>query len=321
MPVYVNGQARGSLDPDDPHWFLQTRKDALSKADVVLIFGTPLDFRLGYGRSSHINPAAKLIQVDLDGGELGRNRGCDVGIIGDTGLVMEALTDVRARRRAGRPTLSRAWLDGAARAREREVGEDRAAARARTRRRSTRCASAPRSTSWSPTTRSSSATAATSSARPPTCCGRAASATGSMPGPLGTLGVGPGYAMAAKLASPKSDVIIIYGDGAFGLHVMEFEACIRQKINIVGVIGNDAAWTQIRRGQVQIYGPERALACKLVVHPLRQGGRGARRPRRVRRDARSRSGPRSSARSAPASRRSSTSRSARSDFRKDAISV
>jgi acetolactate synthase-1/2/3 large subunit len=85
MPIYVNGQARGSLDPDDPHWFLQTRKDALKKADVVLIYGTPLDFRIGYGRERSINPEAKLIQVDLVGRELGRNRPCDVGIIGDTG--------------------------------------------------------------------------------------------------------------------------------------------------------------------------------------------------------------------------------------------
>src|SRR5215470_14244170 len=110
VPVYVNGQARGSLDPSDPHWFLQTRKDALKKADVVLIFGTPLDFRIGYGRGSHINPAAKLIHVDLDGKELGKNRGCDVGIIGDTGLVMEALTAC-ARASKWNPVLSRAWLD------------------------------------------------------------------------------------------------------------------------------------------------------------------------------------------------------------------
>src|SRR5439155_285259 len=159
MPIYVNGQARGSLDPDDPHWFLQTRKDALRRADVVVIFGTPLDFRIGYGRASHVNAAAKLIHVDLDGRELGKNRGCDVGLIGDTG---------------------------------------------------------------------------------------------------------PGYAMAAKLARPKSDVIVVYGDGAFGLNMMEFEACIRQKINIVGVIGNDAAWTQILRGQVQMYGPDRVPATRLA---------------------------------------------------------
>jgi len=83
------------------------------------------------------------------------------------------------------------------------------------------------------------------------------------PGPLGTLGVGPGYALAAKLARPESPVIIVYGDGSFGLNAMEFEAFARQKINVVGVIGNDGAWTQIRRGQVQLYGEDRAVATKL----------------------------------------------------------
>ena len=70
-------------------------------------------------------------------------------------------------------------------------------------------------------------------------------------------------AMAAKLAFPKSKVIIVYGDGSFGLNGFEFEAMARQKIDVVGVIGNDAAWQQIRRGQVQIYGPDRAIACGL----------------------------------------------------------
>jgi acetolactate synthase-1/2/3 large subunit len=50
---------------------------------------------------------------------------------------------------------------------------------------------------------------------------------------------------------------------AFGLNAMEFEACVRQKINIVGIIGNDAAWMQIRRGQVEFYGEERSVATKL----------------------------------------------------------
>jgi acetolactate synthase-1/2/3 large subunit len=83
------------------------------------------------------------------------------------------------------------------------------------------------------------------------------------PGPLGTLGVGPGYAMAAKLARPEGNVVLVYGDGSFGLHAMEFEAMIRQQIAVVAVIGNDAAWTQIRRGQVELYGPARAPATAL----------------------------------------------------------
>jgi acetolactate synthase-1/2/3 large subunit len=83
------------------------------------------------------------------------------------------------------------------------------------------------------------------------------------PGPLGTLGVGPGYAMAAKLARPDAHVVLVYGDGSFGLHAMEFEAMARQKIPVVALIGNDAAWTQIRRGQVELYGPERSPATGL----------------------------------------------------------
>ncbi len=82
------------------------------------------------------------------------------------------------------------------------------------------------------------------------------------PGPLGTLGVGPSFAIAAKLARPADPAIIIYGDGSFGLNGMEFEAAARQGIPIVGVMGNDAAWTQIRRGQVQLFG-DRAPATKL----------------------------------------------------------
>src|SRR5204863_9364722 len=83
------------------------------------------------------------------------------------------------------------------------------------------------------------------------------------PGPLGTLGVGPGYAMAAKLARPDANVVIVYGDGSFGFHALEFEAMVRQNIPVVSIIGNDAAWTQIRRGQIELYGPERAPATAL----------------------------------------------------------
>jgi len=262
MPIYVNGQARGSLDPDDPHWFLQTRKDALRKADCVLIFGTPLDFRIGYGRASHINPAAALIHVDLDGRELGKNRGCDVGVIGDTGLVMEALT---ACARGARFTGSawKGWL-GELRALEEQkwnaLGPQLASDEAPCNPLRV-CAEVDRLLTPDTIVVGDGGDFVGSAANVlrPRGFGHWLDA-----GPLGTLGAGPGYAMAAKLASPRSDVIIMYGDGSFGLNMMEFEACVRQKINIVGVIGNDAAWTQILRGQVQLYGPDRTPACRLA---------------------------------------------------------
>lgn len=83
------------------------------------------------------------------------------------------------------------------------------------------------------------------------------------PGPLGTLGVGMGFAMAAKLARPDSAVVLILGDGTAGINLMEVEAAARQAIPFVVVIGNDAAWTQIRRDQVQIFGQDRGVATGL----------------------------------------------------------
>ncbi len=318
MPIYVNGLGRGSLPPDEPHFFSRTRKPALQGADVVLIFGTPLDFRLGYGRESHINPEAKLIQIDLDPRELGRNRACEVGIVGDTGVVMEQLTQA-ARAEGYSKAMVKPWLD--------ELRKREQAAFAKVR----------------PELESDAVPI-----NPLRACKEIADSVGENaifigdggdfvataasivrvyqsghwldPGPLGTLGVGPGYAMAAKLAKPDSPVIIIYGDGAFGLHAMEFEACVRQKINVVGVIGNDAGWTQIRRGQMQLYGGERAVATALsftrydkVVEALGGHGEYVERPQDIR----------------PAMERALAAgkpacvniKIGGSDFRKDAISI
>ena len=126
--------------------------------------------------------------------------------------------------------------------------------------------------------------------------------------------------MAAKLARPKSDVIIVYGDGSFGLNGFEFEAMSRQKINVVGVIGNDAGWTQIRRGQAQLYGAERSVATALsftrydkVVEALGGHGEYVERPQDIR----------------PAMQRALGAgkpalvniKIGTSDFRKDAISI
>jgi acetolactate synthase-1/2/3 large subunit len=261
MPTFVNGMARGSIPPGHPYGMTLARKDALRKADCVLIFGTPLDFRIGYGRSTHIAADAKIVQVDLDGGEIGRNRAIEVGIIGDTGLVMEQLTQA-AKKGGFQKDLHKSWTDEI-----RRVDAEK------------RAAHDPEMTSDA------------SPVNPVRACaeidavlnddtivigdggdfvGTAANVLRIRKpghwldaGPLGTLGAGPGFAMAAKLARPQSDVIIVYGDGSFGLNGFEFEAMARQKINVVGVIGNDAAWQQIKRGQVQLYGPDRAIACSL----------------------------------------------------------
>ncbi len=254
-PFYLNGMARGGLPYEHPKLMTRSRKFALGQTDLCLVFGTPLDFRLEYGRA--INPKAKIVQIDLDGNELGKNRRLDLAIDGDSGIVLEQLRALVPEKKAPE------WLATV------RASEDKS--------------------------RAKMLTEIESDANPPNplrVCAELGKrlqpndiiigdggdfvATAAYvlklewpqlwmdPGPLGTLGVGPGYAMAAKLARPEGRVVLVYGDGSFGLHGLEFEAMVRQNIPVVAVIGNDAGWTQIRRGQVQLYGEARSPATALA---------------------------------------------------------
>jgi acetolactate synthase-1/2/3 large subunit len=257
MPAFLNGMARGALPRSHPCHLTKSRRDALREADLVLVFGTPLDFRLGYGEA--IAPGAKLVQVDLDGGELGRNRHVDVGIVGDTGLVLSALATA-----VGPPSPGRAaWL-----ARARASDERRAAAMDEELTRASDpinplylCNRLNRFVDGRTTVVGDGGDFVATAASVLAVEGLASWMDA---GPLGTLGVGPGYALAAKLARPDHRVILVSGDGTFGLNGFEFEAMARQGVKVTCVIGNDGAWTQIRRGQIDMYGEDRAVATGLA---------------------------------------------------------
>jgi len=84
------------------------------------------------------------------------------------------------------------------------------------------------------------------------------------PGPLGTLGVGMPFALAAQLSHPDQRVLIVYGDGSFGLNGFEFDTAVRFGLPLVGVVGNDGAWGQMMRPQAMIYGSDRLVATELA---------------------------------------------------------
>ncbi|MCC6746472.1 MAG: acetolactate synthase [Deltaproteobacteria bacterium] len=281
MPAFLNGLARGALPPDHRCYLKHARSKALSRSDCVIVFGTPLDFRLGYG--DKIPPTAKVIQVDLDGAEIGRNRKVDVGIVGDTGHVLGQLAGALD----GCPGWS-AWLGEVQGIESELVAKIRA-----------ECAQES-----DPINPLRLCAEVNHFVDPKTIVvgdGGDFVATAAYvldvegpgswmdPGPLGTLGVGPGYAMAAKLALPEHQVVIMFGDGSFGLNGMEFEAMARQGIKVVGIVGNDACWTQIYRGQSMIYGPTRTPATRLsytrydkVVEGLGGHGEYVERPNQLR---------------------------------------
>jgi acetolactate synthase-1/2/3 large subunit len=257
-PVYLNGAGRGSLPADHPHFFSHTRKDALAEADVVVIVGTPLDFRLGYGTG--IAEGAKIVQVDSDPGEIGRNRAVDLGIIGDSRSVLDQLTAALSARPRGEPwlrELRRREQAKAARQAEYERSDQVPIHHFRLAKELDEVARAAGDSMFVADGGNWVAIAAkVISLRKP---GRWLD-----PGPLGCLGVGAPFAIAAKLLHPDRPVFVIQGDGSFGFNGMDFETALRFKLPMVVVVGNDAAWGQIRLPQVQLFGPEKSPATQLV---------------------------------------------------------
>lgn len=254
VPVFLNGGGRGALPPTHPNNFRLCRSKAMAQADLVLLFGTPWDFRLGYGQK--VPADTKIVQVDLDPDVIGHNRGPEVGIIGDTGLVLKQLLE------AGPKGSHADWLA--------KVQEMEDARMAKMLPEMASDASPVMPLRFSKELADSIPPNATIVCDGGDIVGTAAKLVASHkgghwmdPGPLGTLGVGPSFAMAAKLARPDDPVFVIYGDGSFGLNGFEYEAACRQNIPFVGVMGNDAAWQQIRRGQLQIFSEERSPATKL----------------------------------------------------------
>jgi len=83
------------------------------------------------------------------------------------------------------------------------------------------------------------------------------------PGAFGTLGVGGGFALGAKLVRPESEVWIIYGDGSCGYSIAEVDTFTRHNTPVISIVGNDAGWTQIARDQIVFFGS--SVACDLAV--------------------------------------------------------
>src|SRR5262249_39333915 len=92
-PVFLNGAGRGSLPPDHPLSFALARRAALQHADVIVLVGTKLDFRLNYGQPPLIPRETKISWMDTLAQEIGVNRGADVGIVGDVSAALAALAE------------------------------------------------------------------------------------------------------------------------------------------------------------------------------------------------------------------------------------
>lgn len=245
-PVFLSGMARGLLGRSHALLIRHRRGAALREADLVLLAGVPCDFRLDYGRA--INPRARLVAANRSAAEARKNRRPTVAAVGDPAPFLVSLAHVLG---AGGAARWKAWLE-ALRARDDERGGEieRLAAKE------------------------------TEYVNPLQLChaieavlpddsaivadggdfvGTAAyivSPRGPLswldPGPFGTLGVGAGFALGAKLCRPEAEVWLLYGDGSAAFSLAEFDTFVRHGLPVIAVVGNDGAWTQIARGQVEM---------------------------------------------------------------------
>src|SRR6266849_3779373 len=259
VPVFMNGAGRGALPAGHSLAFSQARGFALGQADFVLVLGTPLDFRLGYGRPPSFAENARVVVVDCDPAELGRNRPLELGLASHIGLTLRQAREALQRNVASR---FEAWRR-AIRKKEDESQERLMAERLSD--------SVPISHY-----RLGHEIAAVVDAQT-TVVGDGGDVVGCAskivelerpgqwldPGPFGCLGVGPSFAIAAKLLHPAPRVLLIAGDGAFGLNGMEMETAVRFKLPMKVVIGNDGGWGQIRNPQLSFFGAERAVGTSL----------------------------------------------------------
>jgi acetolactate synthase-1/2/3 large subunit len=254
IPAYFNGAGRGILPPGDPHHFHRTRRYAFDKADVIVIVGTPFDFRMGYGR--RLRADATVVQIDLDYRTVGKNRDISLGLVGDPGAILGAVHAAATGRADNGAKGREGWLE------ELRAAEAKATDKLMPMFLSDATPIHPYRVAWEINEFLTEDTVyigdggdvvtISAQAVQPRRPGHWMD-----PGALGSLGVGTGFAMAAKLAHPDKEVLCYYGDGAFAMTAFDMETTNRFGAPYIAVIGNNSAMNQIRYGQIAKYGEQR----------------------------------------------------------------
>lgn len=258
-PVFLNSLARGSLRWDHPLLGNRARSFALGGADLVIALGVDWDFRTKFG--AVVGSQATVVQIDAEPTRIGWNRGADIGLAADPGVfVAQLLGEI-----GGGPVQDSDWVrlvreeeavkleavEVASRSDESPVHPERFAREVAEFFGSDAIVAADGGDIVSTTAK-----------------WLQTSSPGHLldPGPFGCLGVGAPFALAAKTLFPDSMVGIVYGDGAFGFNAMEYDSLVRHDLPVIGVIGNDGVWNNIRVLQRAMY-PDRVVAADLGVRP------------------------------------------------------
>jgi acetolactate synthase I/II/III large subunit len=247
IPVFLNGLGRGCVPADHELAFSRARGTALKGADVALVVGVPMDFRLGFGGS--FGEETKIVRLDVAPNALVANRAPELDLVGN---VRASLAAIREQAGGGEPRGGR-WLEQLRAVEE----EKRAAEQAEL--------NDPRSPLHPVRIYRELAQVLDRDAIVVGDGGDFVSYAGRYietyqpgcwmdPGPFGCLGAGPGQAIGAKVAHPDRQVCLLLGDGAFGFAGMEFDTMARHGLGVVGVMGNNGIWALEHHPMKFLYG-------------------------------------------------------------------
>jgi acetolactate synthase-1/2/3 large subunit len=263
IPVCANGMTRGAIPEDSPLGLGSFQVTGAAQAlagppDVVLILGARLGMFTG-PRGATIPTEAKIIQVDIEGAEIGRGRDIDVGIVADCRETLRAL--IRAGRGQAFPQRNE-WVEKLRQARSAIEGLFAGALEPDRRPihpyRLAREVSALMADGGVLAVDGGETFVWAELARSPRRPGRHLGH-----GYLGCLGTGIPFGLAAKLAFPEERVLVLTGDGSVGLNFSEFDTAVRHSLPIVVVINNDQAWGMCKHEQVVRHGENRVVGTEL----------------------------------------------------------
>jgi acetolactate synthase I/II/III large subunit len=246
IPVFVNGLARGCVPADHPMFFSRARSAGLKRADVALVVGVPMDFRLGFGGS--FGDETTIVVVDSARPQREHPRPVAAQLYGGVPATLDALRSGAA----GGPERS-AWvtelreIENEKRAAEREgLDDDRAPLHPlRVYRELGQVLDRDAVVIGDGGDFVSFAGRVVETYEPGCWMD---------PGPFGCLGAGPGAALGAKLARPDRQVCLLLGDGAFGFSGLEFDTFVRHDLPVVGVVGNNGIWALEKHPMEFLYG-------------------------------------------------------------------
>ena len=244
IPAFANGMARGVVGADHDLAFSRARSAALSQADVALVIGVPMDFRLGFGAVFGNDTA--LIAIDRCAPDREHPRAVAAGLYGDLPGTLRALSGAAAGDHEPWIGALRTLETGARATEAAELADDRTPLHPM------------RVYAELIPLLDRDAIIVVDAGDFGSYAGRVIDSY--IPGawldsgPYGCLGSGPGYALAAKLARPDRQVVLLQGDGAFGFSGMEWDTLVRHGVHVVSVIGNNGIWALEKHPMEMLYG-------------------------------------------------------------------